>query len=228
MNQNKPQIGMITIGQSPRPDILGVFRDVWDDRAEMIEIGALDGLTHEDVQKMAPKERDDVLVVRMADGTQHIVGHEYLQPRIQACADTLIRSHDLKAAVLLCTGNFRPFPYPVPFLIPQKIVDNTIAALAEAGQSLGIMIPTGEQQQQMRRNLAGNGITPVFAFASPHTGEARVVKAAWSLQRQEIHFIVMHCFGYTRAMRELVKEITGKPVLLSTTLVANVTGEVFL
>ena len=222
-----PKIGMISIGQSPRPDILSIFEDAWGDRAEMIESGALDGLTDADVKRMAPNEGDDVLVVKMADGSQHIVGRRYLLPRIQACADAL-QEEQIEAAILLCTGDFRPFRYPVPFIIPQKIVDNTVAALASAGQVVGVMIPTGEQQKQMRRNLACNGIVPVFATASPHLGNDGIIEAAHQLKRYDINFVVMHCFGYTKEMRDIVKEATGKPVILSNLLVAKVTGEMLL
>ena len=218
---------MISIGQSPRPDIISIFRDTWDDWAEMIEIGALDGLTRADVEKMAHQEGDDILVVKMADGQQHIVGRQSLIPRIQACADDLT-SQKVNAAVLLCTGDFHPFNCSIPFIIPQKIVDNTVAALVSAGQVVGVMIPTGEQQKQMRRNLAANGIVPVFASASPHSGEQGIIDAANQLKRHDINLIVMHCFGYTRRMRDIVKETTGRPVLLSNTLVAEVTGELLL
>jgi protein AroM len=225
--QKKPRVGMISIGQSPRPDILSVFGKVWGKQVEMVEIGALDGFTHKDVQMMAPKEGDDVLVVRMADGRQHIVGHDSLTPQIQACAD-ILASQNLNAAILLCTGHFQPFHFPVPFIIPQKIVDNTVASLVEAGHSIGVMIPAEDQQGQMRRNFAKNGIDPVFASASPHLGEQGIIEAASQLKQDGIRLIVMHCFGYTPHMRRIVKEVTGKPVLLSTQLVAKVTSELLL
>jgi protein AroM len=227
MKQSKAKIGMISIGQSPRPDIMAIFEQCWGDRADIIEVGALDGLGQNEVKRMAPNQGDDVLVVKMASGDQHIVGRRYLLPRIQACADNLL-SHDVTATILLCTGDFRPFRYPVPFIIPQKIVDSTVAALANAGQVVGVMIPTGEQQKQMRRNLACNGIVPVFASASPHNGEEGILEAAHQLKRYDINFIVMHCFGYTRHMRDIVQETTGKPVLLSNMLVARVSGELLL
>lgn len=227
MKQTKVKIGMISIGQSPRPDIMSIFEQCWGDQADIIETGALDGLGHHEVKRMAPNQGDDVLVVKMADGSQHIVGRRHLLPRIQACADALL-SHDVAATILLCTGDFRPFRYPVPFIIPQKIVDSTVAALANAGQVVGVMIPTGEQQRQMRRNLACNGIVPVFASASPHSGEDDIREAAQQLKRYDINFIVMHCFGYTRRMRDIVQEVTGKPILLSNMLVARVSGELLL
>ena len=176
---------------------------------------------------MAPHQGDDVLVAKMTDGQQYIIGRRYLIPRIQACADTLL-SQEITATILLCTGDFRPFRYPVPFIIPQKIVDNTVAALISAGQVVGVMIPTGEQQKQMQRNLARHGIVPVFASASPHKGDEEIIDASHQLKRYNINLVVMHCFGYTRHMRDIVKEITGKPVLLSNMLVAKVTGEMLL
>jgi protein AroM len=228
VKQEQPKIGMISIGQSPRPDILSIFKETWrDHNPKMVEIGALDGLSHTDVQQMAPQENDDVLIVRMADGQQYTVGRKFLIPRIKECADFLMEQH-VTAMILLCTGDFRPFHYTVPFVIPQKIVDNTISALVTSGQVVGVMIPTGEQQKQMRRNLMSNGIVPVFASASPHLGEEGIVEAAHQLKRHNVDFIVMHCFGYTQAMRNIVRETTGKPVLLPNILVAKVTEELLL
>ncbi len=227
VTQKNPRIGIISIGQSPRPDIIAIFRDAWGDRAEILETGALDGLTHADVEKMTPYKGDDVLVVKMADGQQHIVGQQHLVPRIQASVEKLALQK-ITAAILLCTGNFAPFSCSFPFIIPQKIVDNTVAALVREGQAVGVMIPTRAQQQQMRRNLTDNGIIPVFASASPHFGEQGIIDAARQLQRHDLYLIVMHCFGYTRRMRDIVKKTTGKPVLLSNMLVAKVTGELLL
>lgn len=227
MSQSKPRIGMIGIGQSPRPDILTIFRDSWGDQADLIEVGALDGMTHEDVEAMGLQDGDHVLVVKMADGRQHIIGRKYLIPQIENCIAEL-QHQRVTAMILLCTGNFRPFKSSVPFIIPQKIIDNTVSALVSSGQVVGVMIPTGEQQKQMRRNLGNQGIVPVFASASPHLGKQGIIEAAHTLKQYGTDLIVMHCFGYTRAMRELVKEETGKPVLLSNMLVAKVAGELLL
>jgi protein AroM len=225
--QQQSKIGMISIGQSPRPDILSIFTNVWGRPVDMVEIGALDGLAAAEVEQMSPSDGDDVLVVKMTDGQQFIVGRRYLIPRIEACAETLIGDH-VTAMILLCTGDFRPFRYDVPFIIPQKIVDHTISALVGSGQVVGVMIPAEEQQKQMRRNLMTHGIVPIFASASPHLGLEGIYEAAHQLKRNAPDFIVMHCFGYTQEMRDVVKDITGKPVILSNLLVAKVTEELLL
>lgn len=225
--QKQSKIGMISIGQSPRPDILSIFKNTWRRPVEMVEIGALDGLTPAEVEQMAPGDGDDVLVVKMADGQQFMVGRRYLIPRIETCAETLI-GQQVTAMILLCTGDFRPFRYGIPFIIPQKIVDHVISALVSSGQVIGVMIPAEEQQKQMRRNLMSHGIVPIFASASPHLGIDGIYEAAHQLKRNAPDVIVMHCFGYTPEMRDVVKDVTGIPVILSNLLVAKVTEELLL
>jgi protein AroM len=53
--------------------------------------------------------------------------------------------------------------------------------------------------------------------ASPYIS-GRLEKAAKELRGTDI--IVMHCMGYSEAMRETVAKVSGRPVLLARRLVA--------
>ena len=46
------KIGMLTIGQSPRNDILPGLKEILGKNVEIVEAGALDGLTLVDVKKI--------------------------------------------------------------------------------------------------------------------------------------------------------------------------------
>ncbi|WP_037193644.1 AroM family protein, partial [Rhodococcus rhodochrous] len=52
-----------------------------------------------------------------------------------------------------------------------------------------------------------------------------IEKAALSLKEHDVDLILLDCMGYTEEMKRTVKQITGKPVILSRTLVARVLGE---
>jgi len=54
----KKIIGMLTIGQTPRDDILPEFQEILGDEFEIIEAGALDGLTLEDVKAIDIRSDD--------------------------------------------------------------------------------------------------------------------------------------------------------------------------
>ena len=58
----KYQVGTVTIGQAPRVDITPDLKTIIGDGIEIVEAGALDGLTKEQIAAMAPHEGDYVLV----------------------------------------------------------------------------------------------------------------------------------------------------------------------
>ena len=65
----------------------------------------------------------------------------------------------------------------------------------------------------------------VIKAASPYASEDEISMGAEALKRADPHVIVMHCMGYTQAMKKRVMEITGKPTVLARTLVARTVKE---
>ena len=63
------RIGAITIGQAPRTDILLDVEPILGPDIELIQAGALDGMTLEEVQTLRPDGTGNTLVSRMCDGT---------------------------------------------------------------------------------------------------------------------------------------------------------------
>jgi protein AroM len=63
-------IGLLTIGQSPRDDVLPGLLEILGEGYEIIEAGALDDLTLEDINKVEFKHDDYILVSRMRDGAR--------------------------------------------------------------------------------------------------------------------------------------------------------------
>lgn len=52
------KIGAVTIGQSPRVDVTPDIMPIFGEQVELIQAGALDGLSREEIERMAPKEDD--------------------------------------------------------------------------------------------------------------------------------------------------------------------------
>ena len=77
------KIGIITIGQSPRKDVVPEMTPFFGNNVEVLEAGALDGLTPDQVKTYYPENGMTHLVSRMRDGTEIIVAKEKLIPRIE-------------------------------------------------------------------------------------------------------------------------------------------------
>ena len=77
------KVGTLTIGQSPRTDVIPGIRDVLGPNIEIVEKGALDGLDLEDVKKFYPGPNDYILVTRMRDGTEVKIAEKHVIDRMK-------------------------------------------------------------------------------------------------------------------------------------------------
>jgi protein AroM len=218
------KIGMITIGQSPRVDIVPEMREILGPEVEIMEAGALDGLTLEEVKTFFPKKGDYILCTRMSDGAEVVVAKRFVLPRVQQCVD-LLTAKGAEILLFLCTGKFPQFSSKRLFIESQKIVDHFILALQEENERMGLLIPLADQIMQegkKYRRLKGKAI---IKAASPYALRDEVSLAAKELRKENPHVIVMHCMGYTQVMKKRVMEITGRPTVLARSLVARTLKE---
>src|SRR5204863_499772 len=68
MSLRRPVVGLITIGQSPRVDVVPDMAKVIGPGVEIREAGALDGLDRAQIDALAPGAGDEILVTRPCDG----------------------------------------------------------------------------------------------------------------------------------------------------------------
>jgi protein AroM len=216
--------GMITIGQSPRIDIVPEMREVIGPEIEIMEAGALDGLTLEEVKRFYPRRGDYILCTRMSDGTEVVVAKRFILPRVQQCID-LLTGRGAEILVFICTGHFPPFSSKRLFVEAQKILDHFILALHGENERMGLLIPLSDQIEQARRKYRRLKGEMIIRSASPYASEDEVTQTAKELKKADPHLIVMHCMGYTQAMKKKVMEITGKPTILARSLVARTVKE---
>jgi protein AroM len=223
----KPRALFVTIGQTPRTDLMPDIGAQLGDAIEIDERGALDGLDAAAIRAMAPREGDHRLVTRLSDGTEVVIRKDLVHARLQTIFDTVASPtlactsggrprEEFLCTVLLCTGHFPPFRVRGLFLEAQSIVDESVAAIARHARSIGLMVPLRDQIDEFHFR-PGAGQTLKASYASPYT-PGRLEQAASELADTDL--IVMHCIGYTEAMRQTVSGVSGRPVLLARRLVA--------
>lgn len=218
------RIGFITIGQSPRVDMVPEMIPLLSSGCEILEIGALDGLTEHEIEQMAPQDGDYLLITRLVDGRSVTVKREAILARLQGCVDHLVaRGADLVA--LLCTGDLPSLGSPVPLVLPQPLLYHTVAGLAAAGAKIGVLVPLPDQVEQMRRQWAAVGVSPLIAPANPYGDGGEWDVAGRNLAAMGADLLVMDCLGYTQRAKQAVREASGKPVILARSLLARVISE---
>jgi protein AroM len=210
------RVAFLTTGQSPRTDLVPEMVEEIGRAIEVIEAGMLDDLSPAEIDALRPAAGAPVIVSRLRDGSEVVMDHRKVEARLQPLIDA---HEDADILVLLCTGSFPSLSARSPLVKAGPVVDDQVAALGRFGQRIGVMVPGAAQVRHYQDKASGKTIA---AYASPY-GRPRWREAVDELFDADV--IVMHCMGYDRAMREHVAGLSGKPTLLSRSLVASAVAE---
>jgi protein AroM len=215
-------VGAITIGQTPRDDIVGEMATLLEG-VRIVQAGALDGLTRKEIDALAPAPGDDdVLITHLREGGEVLVAKRRIVPRVQACLDRL--ADDADAFVILCAGVFAPFRSARPVLLPERCLAAIVDAAFDGGR-LGVIVPIKEQQASSAARWSRVDPGVIVTVASPYDEPSRLVAAAEELQRARATLVVMECQGFTSAMKQVVRDVTGAPALLPASVLARFLAE---
>jgi len=218
------RIGMVTPGQSPRDDIVPEIESYLTETATISEAGALDGISKQEIaQGLLPESDDDLLVTRMRDRSSVTISEKKITPLVQRCVEKL-EKEEARIILLLCTGDF-PTIQSRGLLIKAGDIFPAVVRDVSLGHRIGVMIPNAAQVGRAQRKWGALGMEIEVAEASPYASIDAVQSAAERLRNDQIKLIAMDCLGYNRRMKELVREITNKPVVLPRSILARVLSE---
>jgi protein AroM len=219
----RPVVGLVTIGQSPRPDIVPDMAEIIGPAVEIREAGALDGLGRPEIDALAPRGGDEILVTRLADGTPVFLGRQRIEGLLEQRIAAL-ESAGAGLTALMCTGDFPKLRASRPVVQPQPVLVGTLRGMSWPGR-LGVLVPSVPHVPQAIERWRGEGFEPVVAALSPYEEEdpAAVRRAAETVRGTGL--VVLDCMGFRRKTRDELRELTGVPVLLANLLVARVIAE---
>jgi protein AroM len=211
-------LGLVTIGQSPRVDVLPDLLPALAGRA-WVEHGALDLATASVLADIAPREGEVPLVSRMRDGSRASMVHERVLPLVAEAVERCA-ADGADAVLLMCTGHFEPFATSIPVYAAEPLAQEAIVRTAEPG--FGVINPVADQLDEARARWQARAGHPVpSAAADPYTAPlAEIADAGRLLAAQGATSIVLDCFGYSATMADAVRRATNLPVHL-TRLVAT-------
>lgn len=217
-------LGLVTIGQAPRDDVMrSMFAG--SHGAAVLQSGALDELADSEILDLMPRDDEHLLVTRLTDGSEVVVGKERLIDHLQRAIERL-EARGATAVCILCTGEFPTLRARVPLVLPDRILSSVVDAAVPDGV-LGILMPHSDQEGMMRRKWARDGRRIVTESVSPYTASSEVACVSRSLAATGARLIVMDCMGFDREMQEAARRAVDVPVVLANGLVGAVLGELF-
>lgn len=209
-------LGLVTIGQSPRPDIRETYEAVLGDPIEIEEAGALDGLTESEIAALAP-DADDIPLVTLANSHEVRISKRRITPLIQRCINGVV-ARGVGVVAVLCTGHFDGLTATVPLIEPDRVLDGFMRAIQPTGR-LGVVMPDDEQEAMMREKWHGYDLS--LATASPYQPRASWMEAIAGFHAANVQAIVLDCMGFGPDAKAHFAEQTHVPVLCAQSATAH-------
>lgn len=218
------KLGLLTIGQTPRIDFVSEIKAIIGEDYNIVEKGALDELTLVEVERFYPKEGDETLVTKMADGTSVKVADKYIIPRLQRKI-LEFEKEGINVIYLACTGEFPSILSKALIVKPEKVLHHVVKSIAE-NLTLGVLIPDENQAIAAKKRWSEAAKDAIVEPASPYEDISKIESASYRLKQKGVDMVIMDCMGYSIDMKNTVALIIGKPVINAKSMTAKIIGDI--
>ena len=214
-------IGIITLGQTPRPDLERVFRRHLPDATLLIR-GGLDDVPTAEIDALAAAGGEYPLFVILRDGSHREISLYRLKPFLDTRARQ-VAAEGAAVSALMCAGNFPDLDSPIPLLYPSRILTAVARGICR-GSRIGVITPNDGQVAPATAHWREQGFHPAVTVASPLDPEA-LSRAAARLADPGLELIVLDCMGFAPEAARRMRALCGKPVLCPQGLVPRILAE---
>lgn len=221
----KTRLGIVTIGQAPRDDIVPAMAKIIGPDVEITEKGALDDLNDNQIKDLSLGDMRYRLVSKLRDGSQIMMSKPDVIPLVQKKI-TELNEEGVELILVLCTGEFPEFESSCPILEAQKIVEQSISMFIGKNTTIGIVTPHKDQLEGIQKRIVDPAGKTVGIAFSPYQDPDRIGDAAANLRQMSPDIVLMHCMGYQASHGKALKKHIGRPVLVSNTVVAHMVAAV--
>jgi protein AroM len=220
----QPQrMGVVVIGQSPRPSVVHEIAAVLSGGLQIDLRGALDGMTRAEIDAIPPHDGHDALFTLLPNGDGVRLSKKAIEARA-AIQIEKFASEGVKVTMLACTGKFPNLAPDGLVILPSAVLHKMVEAVLPKGR-LGVFSPLPEQTALIAGKWQRPNVEIVGVTMQPGSDAEAVDEAARKMSALSPDLVVMDCMGYTSANKARVRLAYGGPVILAIAAAARVVEE---
>jgi len=224
---NKPlqhrRVGVVVIGQSPRPDVAAEIAAVLSSGMTIELRGALDGMSRAEIDAIPPLDGADALFTLLPNGDNVRISKKAVEGRANAQL-ARFKAEGIDVAMLACTGKFPNLAPEGLVILPSAVLHRLVEAVLPKGR-LGVFSPLVEQTELIAKKWQREDVEVVGVTLTPGSDDDAVDEAARAMAEKAPDLVVLDCMSYSSANKARVRKIYGGPVILSIAAAARVVEE---
>lgn len=217
------RMGVVVIGQSPRPSVAHEIAAVLSPGLEIDLRGALDGMTRDEIDGIPPVDGYDALFTLLPNGDAVTISKKAVEARAAIQIDKFA-SEGVKIAMLACTGKFPNLTPEGLVILPSAVLHKLVEAVLPKGR-LGVFSPLAAQTELIGKKWQREDVEVVGVTMQPGSNDEAVDAAAQKMAALSPDLVVMDCMGYTSANKARVRQAYNGPVILAIAAAARVVEE---
>ncbi|MEP3245417.1 MAG: AroM family protein [Sneathiella sp.] len=210
---------VITAGQTPRTEMLAETLTPIDCDWHVQEVGALDGLSYQDILELEPSPHEMGISTFLKDGRNVVISENWLRQKVLDLCQGRGRSFS-DLTLIASTGVFDLGTTAGHVLHAQNSLDQFMESLIVAGQTVGLVYPLVGQPDGR-----GQGHSPHIKPGYAACGDEEALKIAGE-KIGDCDFIVLNSMGYSEKDREAILQASGKPTILVRRIVAGTLAKI--
>lgn len=193
-------ITLLTIGQTPREDLMKAFHLGGVDELQLI--GALDDVSQEKINWLANQPGEEKLYVVLKNGMANI-NHQLIEQKIEKLIKEYEKSSE--AIAVLCMSEFECTSNQTPVIYPVQEMKEAVAGIQSEDTTV-IFVPIKEQLKSA--HVKWSNVQGKKHFAAVHPKSPAVLdEIEKEIEFYQANHIIMDCYGYDY---ELVAKIENK------------------
>jgi len=210
-------VAFVTLGQSPRVDLVPEILDSIQIPIKAIEYGLLDGLDHEFIASLSPEPGEPAFLTHLRDGREVELATGWAHRRFREIYEK-IRQDDADLVVLMSTTCGQDFRPDGATILSDNVVDRVINLMTSADLKLGVVVPT--KSLLFRLDALGGPWAPTAIVRAAKHGDLEALSLAIE-DMSECDVIVLHSMGYSDKDRAFVQRRSKKPTIINRRIIAN-------
>lgn len=208
---NSVKVGLLTIGQSPREDIIPEIKSLFLPHIEIAEKGLLDNFTPEEIEHLKPERGDTPLVSRLKEGREVKLSEKKISSLLPEVIDSMKTKMDVRAVGVLCTHDFPKTQYSFPVIFPFNYLYISITQILHV-HSLGIVVPLENQIEMTKKKWEKEKV--VVEVKSPYTEGKSWEEISQKFIQENIEAVILDCIGYSIKDKQKMQENLLAPTIL--------------
>jgi protein AroM len=219
---DKVKVGLLTIGQSPREDIVSEIKALLNLRIEILEKGLLDGFSPEEIERLKPNTGETPLVTRLREGGQVELSEKKISSMLPKAVDSMQKEMKVRAVGVLCTNDFPKKEFSLTVIFPFDYLKFLTSRVLNV-KKLGVVVPLESQVEMTKKKWGAS----VVEAKSPYTAGKGFEEIAKKFTAKKVDSVILDCIGYKTKDKQEIQSFLSMPVLLPRVILAHAINQLF-